>query len=361
MATQLTHPIPLPWQQQRWQQLQQQRLADRLPHALLLTGITGVGQRHFAEALALALLCDSVDSATGYGCGHCRSCRMVTSDNHPDLRYLEPEEVGRPIRIDAVREAIGWLQLTRHQSQYRVLIIEPADSLNTAAANALLKTLEEPVAGTHLLLCSSQPARLPATIRSRCQQLPFSGQDDPLATQQWLQQQLTAAGQPQSDEALQTLLARCGGAPLQAVALPPLESERQRTFKQWRQLRDAGDAVALAQLWEVAEPARGDPEAAQADDLALRRLDWLYEWLLDLARLQLVPTAPLLHPDLIAALQPLAATTAARWLLPFAQQVATARQQLRFSQRNRLLLLEQLLLEWVTRPQQLAVTNRGGR
>ena len=104
-------------------------------------------------------------------CGECASCRRAALAQHPDLIRLEPIEDSRQIRIEQVRELCAELALTSHQGGYKVAIISPADALNRNAANALLKTLEEPTARTVLILVATQPSRLPAT---RLEPLPAS-------------------------------------------------------------------------------------------------------------------------------------------------------------------------------------------
>jgi DNA polymerase-3 subunit delta' len=158
----------------------------RLGHALLLTGPAALGKRDVAEALAKRLLC-SAPRADGFACGQCRSCQLfpmqviglLTTQSHPDLQRigLEPNEKGDKLRteitVEQVRKLGQWLALTPQLGGAQVAIIDAADLMNTACANALLKTLEEPSPNRYLLLVTSKPGRLPATVRSRCQRLEF--------------------------------------------------------------------------------------------------------------------------------------------------------------------------------------------
>lgn len=144
----------------------------RLAHAYLFAGPEGVGKRLLALATARALFCGN-----GTGCGECAACRKVDHRNHPDLHVLEPE--GSSIKIEQIRAIQRDLSLRPVEGNRKVCLIEAAESMTTAAANALLKTLEEPRGDTLLILLSSQPQRLLETIRSRCQTLHFSRQ--PLA------------------------------------------------------------------------------------------------------------------------------------------------------------------------------------
>lgn len=200
-------PALLPWHTAEWQRLIEMRAQDRLPHALLLNGPQGVGKEQFARRLAAALSCEA-EQLEGRPCGACQACALNQAGTHPDVHWLAPEEEGRMIRIDAVRGLIDRSSLTTQARGLRVFVIAPADAMNRAAANALLKTLEEPVASSVLLLVSSAPHRLPATIRSRCQRLDFRPVEPGLASQ-WL------AGQVEAGD-VGPALALAGGAPLLA-------------------------------------------------------------------------------------------------------------------------------------------------
>ncbi|MBS0212374.1 MAG: DNA polymerase III subunit delta' [Proteobacteria bacterium] len=149
--------------------------AGRLGHALLVCGPEHIGKRAFADTLSRALLCrERVD---GLACGHCRDCTLLAADTHPDVRVValaENDKTGamrREIVVEQVRDLGAWFALTAQRGGAQVAIIDPASAMNANAANALLKTLEEPLPGRHLLLTSATPMRLPATIRSRCQRI----------------------------------------------------------------------------------------------------------------------------------------------------------------------------------------------
>ncbi len=162
-----------PWQQRAYDQTVAALDAGRLGHALLLCGPAGLGQREVAEALALHLL------ARGEPAQIERARQLIAAGTHPDLRVVGfiPNKTGDKLRTEIVIEqvrAIGEsLALTPQYGVAQVVIVDPADAINRAAANALLKTLEEPQPGRYLWLVSSDPARLPQTIRSRCQRLEF--------------------------------------------------------------------------------------------------------------------------------------------------------------------------------------------
>ncbi len=235
---------PMPWQTEAWQRLQAQRRADRLPHALLIHGPAGTGKGLLARALAHSLLCRE-PSPQGEPCGRCRDCTLIAAGNHPDLMEVMPEEGSRQIRIDAIRALVEADTLAVEPGRARIFIVEPAERMGTAAANALLKTLEEPVPGTHMLLVSHNPDRLPITIRSRCQplRLPLPAADEAEA---WLAEQ----GVKDAPERL----AVTGGAPLAALAL---DAESVAAWAARRQdlaelAAGRADPLTVAERWEKA-------------------------------------------------------------------------------------------------------------
>jgi DNA polymerase-3 subunit delta' len=221
------------------------RAQGRLPHALLIHEAPGAGGEWLAAWIAQLVLCQSPGAAP---CGTCAGCRRVRSRQHPDLAWMRPLEDSRQIRIEQVRELAADLALTSHGGGYKVGIISPADALNRFAANALLKTLEEPPARTLLILVATQPSRLPATILSRCQRLRVRapGRAQALA---WL---TATRGAGDWDAALDVL----GEAPLLAAESDPrqlaeLGAEARRTLDA---LAGGGaDPVATAERWARAE------------------------------------------------------------------------------------------------------------
>ena len=162
---------PLPWQREQWQRLQQQHMQQQLPHAMLFAGPICVGKRNFARALSAMLLCQS--PVTGIACGTCRSCLLLNAGTHPDWLWIAPEESGKAIKIDQVRGVVDFMAHTSQQGGRKIAVVEPAEAMNRNAANALLKTLEEPSGSAQLILITDAPGRLLPTIRSRCQRLDF--------------------------------------------------------------------------------------------------------------------------------------------------------------------------------------------
>ncbi len=205
-----------PWLVDDARRLLQRELDDRFPHALLLTGVDGVGKRAFAAWLAEALLClERVDAGGADvlgACGQCAACHQLAAGTHPDLALLAPEGRSETIRIDAVRVLMEWLQLTPGAQSRRVALVTAADRMNRNAANSLLKTLEEPAEGAVLILTASQLGRLPATVRSRCQRMLLRPGEGRVA-RDWL------LAQPGIDEAAlaEHLLEACADAPFAAI------------------------------------------------------------------------------------------------------------------------------------------------
>lgn len=246
--------LPLPW------------LGDMLAasaalagaHALLIHGPAGAGHFEFSLLLAQATLCEAPGAArSGRPCGRCASCHLVLQRSHPDLRlvlpaalraqmawtededYIPPKGEAKPsreIRVEQIRMAIDWAQQTSGRGRGKVMVLHPADALNGPAANALLKTLEEPPGAMRLLLTSADPERLLPTVRSRCQRLPLA-LPPPGQAEAWLREQGLA--EPAA------LLALAGGSPLEALAWaregvgPALLAELPRRVA-------AGDASPLA-------------------------------------------------------------------------------------------------------------------
>ncbi len=315
-----TSTLPLPWHEALWQRLRAQWQAGRPPHALLLAGPAGTGKRQFAAALAASLLCRSVD-ADGYACGRCRGCELFATGHHPDWLRVGPEGSSRTIRIDAVREVAGFLAQTAQQGGCKVVELAPAEAMNRHAANALLKSLEEPAGESLLLLVADHPALLPATLRSRCQRLTMVA---PASTETlpWLLS--VAPDEASAGEAL----AEAGGRPLLARELldPARRTQRrQRDAALLQLLRGETDPVSLAAAWQD-----------QADD-ALQ--EWLIQRLQRGVSCALGGQAP--QTDLERAWASTNPRSLLRWLDQLLQQ---RRRQLAGVVPNRQLALESMLL-----------------
>lgn len=269
-----------PWQTALWRQLISAR--QDLPHALLLQGKRGIGKVDLARDLAQALLCES-PLADGKACRQCAACGWFAAGSHPDFRLVEPEgadasaaepaegerstekKAGSLITVSQVRELMDFINLTTHRNGMRVVLIHPAEAMNVHAANALLKTLEEPPPRTLFLLVSHQPQRLLPTVRSRCRKID-SPVPSPAVSIQWLQEQ-EVANAP-------LCLAQSGNAPLEAqfLSLPAYQEQRGR-FLTWLSEPERLDPLALA-------------EQAEKFDLAWV-VNWLQKWVYDLVGVKL--------------------------------------------------------------------------
>ena len=254
--------LPLPWLEPAFAQARRQRA-----HALLLHGPGGVGQFELALALAQLWLCedDTAVEREGRPCGRCAGCRALHARRHPDLHLLLPAALrsslgwddaddggdaegkaeggakskakpSREIRVDEVRQAIAWAQQTSSRGRGKVLLIHPASAMNAVAANALLKTLEEPPGRLRLLLGCADPEALLPTIRSRCQRIALAPPPRDVALA-WLAERGVA------DAAV--LLDAAGGRPQEALALQQEGFDAAR----WRRVPQAvaaGDAGVFA-------------------------------------------------------------------------------------------------------------------
>lgn len=178
----------LPWLEPTLAQLEAARRAGTLGHAWLISGPAGVGKLNLALALAHRLFGDDAAHAPldAEAALAAIAVRHEPMDRHPDLYWIHPEEDRQTISVDQIRDVVEAFTLTALRGGAKVVLIEPAEAMTTAAANALLKTLEEPAAGGYLLLLSHQPGRLPATVRSRCQHVSLKV-PDARGVAEWLQ------------------------------------------------------------------------------------------------------------------------------------------------------------------------------
>ena len=258
--------VPYPWLQSAWQRLLTTRV--RPAQALLLAGPHGIGKTALAQAWAHALLCEA-PLADGAACGSCPACHWLEKGAHPDFRLLTLQEktskegetkLAAFIEVDQAREVVDFVQLSTYRAGFRVVLVNPANSLNLAAANALLKVLEEPPLNTVIVLVSDQPRQLLPTIRSRCTQLNLGlpASQDAI---QWLTDQQI--------ESPATLLALAGGAPLDALS--------------WNEGENLAERQMI--LDGLAHPGRLDPVSLADDWKAIRTQTWhavAYKWLGDL-------------------------------------------------------------------------------
>lgn len=155
-----------------WEKMHQLLLKKRLPHSLLFVGPRHEGILQFVNRLMAILICERETPP----CGHCRACHLLMQGIHPDINYIRQEGSSGAIKVEQIRELQQNIYQTPQRSLRRFIVIEPADKMNIAAANALLKILEEPPSHTMFILIAEQLSSIPATILSRCQKYSFDSQ-----------------------------------------------------------------------------------------------------------------------------------------------------------------------------------------
>jgi DNA polymerase-3 subunit delta' len=300
----------------------------------LLRGREGIGKLALAQALARALLCES-SQADGRACGKCVACAWMEQGSHPDFRVLEPENPAESgageeegperkprtqISVEQVRALSDFINMSSHRRGAKVVLIHPAEALNVNAANALLKSLEEPPSRTHFLLVAHRWHQLLPTVRSRCEQVVLAP-PSPEAAQAWLgQQKVRDAG---------LALAHAGGAPLLALAYDE-DYWQQRQALLGAIVRPDFDALASAERLRETAPR-----------LALA---WLQKWAFDLVSHKVAGRVRY-NPDYSDAI----AATAQR--VDLIEAVRFQRRMVRLQRiithpLNARLLLEHLLLEY---------------
>lgn len=254
---------PFPWFAQAWQRALAKIHSHRMPHAWLIRGADGIGAVEFALATAQYLLCIAPKEASV--CGRCKSCLLMKAETHPDLMELRPEGAGKAIKIDQVRDVGEFVAQTAQQGGRKVVLIHPAERMNSNAANALLKNLEEPIGACVFLLVSDEPAMLLATIRSRCQRLDLPPPAAEAAVP-WLEER----GVQQAS----ARLLQAGGRPLRVLAWLELDLFAQRSSAgqvlagvSRRELSPAEAGKALLKfdvLWLIEEVLRALADALRA-------------------------------------------------------------------------------------------------
>ncbi|MDD0975484.1 DNA polymerase III subunit delta' [Pseudomonas fontis] len=322
-----------PWQEGLWQQL-----AGRTQHAhaYLLHGPQGIGKRALAERLMALLLCQRPQGL--HACGQCKSCMLLAAGSHPDNYVLEPEEADKPIKVDQVRDLVSFVVQTAQLGGRKVILIEPVEAMNINAANALLKSLEEPSGNTVLLLVSHQTSRLLPTIKSRCQQiacpLPSLAQ-----SQAWL-----AGALPESDEQTRDeLLTLAAGSPLMALSLQAqgVREQRAQVVEGVKKLlKQQQSPTQLAESWNAIP--------------LLLLFDWFCDWSNLVLRYQLTQDEDGLGlSDMRKVVQYLAQKSPQGKVLEIQDWILGQRQKvLSKANLNRVLLLEALLASWSMLPGQ---------
>lgn len=321
----------LPWQAGLWQLLSSR---EQHAHAYLLHGPAGIGKRQLAERLMALLLCQQRTPAGA--CGRCKDCMLLAARSHPDHYILEPEEADKAIRVDQVRELVGFVSQTAQLGGRKVVLLEPAEAMNVNAANALLKSLEEPAGDTVLLLISHQPSRLLPTIKSRCvqQACPLPARRQSL---DWLATQLPELPAEQREQ----LLALAADSPLAALrlhALGVLEMRVQVVEAVKKLLKQQASPSQLAEGWNALP--------------LLLLFDWFCEWTHLILRFQMSGDETMLGAaDMGKVVQYLAQKSSPQQVLALQDWLLAHRQKvLGKANLNRVLLLEALLVQWAGLP-----------
>jgi DNA polymerase-3 subunit delta' len=276
------------WNSDLWDQFLEN--AERMPHALLLAGPMGGGKKDFAQALAARMLCETAKGTTE-ACGRCPSCNWFAAGTHPDFRAIHPggdeaedaeseseaavqKKKSEQIRIHQIRALDDFLSVGTHRQGARVIIIRPAEAMNPATANALLKILEEPSASTVIILITNNKRRLLPTILSRCRILNFPkpAVAEALA---WLRESGTSHAE--------SLLAHAGGMPLAALDEAVDWDRLDGFYRDLAQLEQAGP-VTIAGRWETWLKENKEGESA-VDKRTL--VVWLQKWVFDMAMTKL--------------------------------------------------------------------------
>jgi len=324
-----------PWQTESWRSLQ--GLRARLPHALLLKGAQGIGKLDLALNFARSLLCDN-PKPDGMGCQECNSCHWFEQESHPDFRLIQPDALSvaddgeekpggkkpsREISVDQIRDLSSFANLSAHCGGYRVVLIHPAEAMNTNAANSLLKTLEEPTDKLLFLLVTHKPQQLLPTILSRCLSFPVHTPAPETGTQ-WLAQQ--GVKNPQQ------ALAQTGFAPLQAL--------------NWAESGEGAEERGIL-LAAIRQPAKMDT-LALVDSLQRSApifvIHGLQQWCHDLASAKLAGSVRY-FPEQTDEIVKLASGVSPAALMRFQKELLEARRAA-FHPLNPKLFLESLLLSY---------------
>jgi DNA polymerase-3 subunit delta' len=322
-------PHPYPWQETVWKLLLSRVRNERLPHALLFSGPTGLGKRELALSFAARLLCDTPQENDMF-CGKCRGCTLFLAGNHPDFLHISPEEEGKELTVGQIRGVAAYQALTPQYATHKVVVITPAERMNANASNALLKTLEEPTPGTLLLLVTDRPAGLLPTIRSRCQAVTFSIPENSPELLTWIQAQVDC-----SPEKALRLLQLANGAPLRA-----------------RALAEGGEEIRQEILGSLEGLARGQAAFSQVASRWVeigpdKVLSWVYGVICELVRIKSTGCVDSLNPSEQMRFQALTKSIDLKGLFRFLDRVQDATRLLR-SHANAQLLVEELLVHWIT-------------
>ena len=329
-----------PWQVSQWDKLSEVFKSGRLPHALMLSGTAGTGKKQFSLQFANVVLCEQVFNQTGAheslsACGECKNCKLVLAEAHPDIRHYTFELNSKGVKstvitIDQIRSLNEFVAKSSQQGGYKIAIIYPAEAMNNNAANALLKSLEEPSQKTLIILVVDQPGRMLPTIRSRCQVIEFP-MPDYNKSMSWLKQKLP------NNDVLEDLLELSAGSPIKAIELAETDaiSQKQTMITELAQvLKREASAVSVASKW-------------QKHDIHTV-LSWNLTWVQQLIRFSMTLDDSMVHDErLLKIFKYLSGRQSASTFYDLLSQIQTYSDLLaRKTNPNTQILIENLLIGW---------------
>ena len=317
--------------------------SGNIPHAIIFSGISGSGKKAAAKAFAMAANCrhSETTSATGMlPCGRCRACRTISTDRHPDIHHLAP--AGKMIKVEQIRQLRDAIAMKPFEATTRMVIIDDAHVMNTPAANALLKSLEEPPPDTVFLLLTDQPGRMLPTVVSRCQVVRFT----PLSAEVILNG-LSAIDHLSPED--RELIARLAGGSMRAAEIMAAPS--------WRQHRRM--VLGLMASIDTLPPGLLLALAAHLADAAvpvLESMAIMETWIRDVLVADVFPNR-LINVDLMEKIKYSAEHTTAETTLHRAQAIRQARRRLD-GNANVKLTVEHLLLDMASGPSRQAPSGK---
>lgn len=312
-----------PWQESLWQNWQQLLEQKRLHHAILLLAVKGSGRDVLARQLAKTVLCQNNETEP---CDVCHSCKLFEANSHPDFHVIKPEQEGKQIGVDAVRQCNRWATETSHLNGQRVILIEHADAMGEAGSNAILKTLEEPPQGCQFILTAQSLDSLLPTIVSRCNKwrLPIPAESN---VKQWVEHKLMQSINVES-------IRLNSGAPLSTLAF--VESGMN--------IRHANLIKAFAEFLQPPNIGIYDVTAMCTAD-GIVTLKWLSYFLVDCIKYQQGVSNSFVHNESLVAVQQVATQVSGALLLEQSRKINTLYRKL---EQHTGLNIELLVVEWLT-------------
>ncbi|WP_318451037.1 DNA polymerase III subunit delta' [Photobacterium leiognathi] len=312
-----------PWQESLWQNWQQLLEQRRLHHAILLLAVKGSGRDVLARQLAKTVLCQNSETEP---CGVCHSCKLFEANSHPDFHVIKPEQEGKQIGVDAVRQCNRWATETSQLNGQRVILIEHADAMGEAGANAILKTLEEPPQGCQFILTAQSLDSLLPTIVSRCNKwrLPIPAE---VNVKQWVEHKLMQSIKQES-------IRLNSGAPLSTLSF--VESGMD--------IRHGNLIKAFADFLQPPNLGIYDVTALCTAD-GIVTLKWLSYFLVDCIKYQQGVSDHFVHVESFASVQQVASSVPTALLIDQSRKINTLYRKL---EQYTGLNIELLVVEWLT-------------